>query len=119
MKDVPRDNAEPEATVSGAHLLLLMSLSTGDQHGHALMKDVERFAGVHLGPGTLYKALGRLSDLGYVEALPPVDRRLPYALTSQGRVALVRSVDHLGRVVAEGRRRLRKTRPAGRVAPAS
>ena len=106
-----------EGTVNGAHLLLLMSLSTGDKHGHALMKDVERFSDVHLGPGTLYKALGRLEDLGYVEALPPDDRRLPYRLTPAGRAALVRSVDQLGRVVEEGRRRLRLPR-AARIATA-
>jgi DNA-binding PadR family transcriptional regulator len=108
--------SESVQTVSGAQLLLLMSLSGGDKHGHALMKDVERFSSVHLGPGTLYKALGRLEDLGYVEALPPEDRRLPYTLTPAGRAALVRSVDHLGRVVEEGRRRLR--RPAARIAAA-
>jgi DNA-binding PadR family transcriptional regulator len=110
--------SEAEGVVSGAQLLLLMSLSSGDKHGHALMKDVERFSGVHLGPGTLYKALGRLEDLGYLEALPPDDRRLPYTLTALGRAALVRSVDQLGRVVQEGRRRLRATRPAGRIASA-
>jgi DNA-binding PadR family transcriptional regulator len=107
-----------EGTVSGAHLLLLMSLSTGDKHGHALMKDIERFSDVHLGPGTLYKALGRLDDLGYVEALPPDDRRLPYTLTPSGRAALVRSLDQLGRVVEEGRRRLRRPRSAARIATA-
>lgn len=107
-----------EETVSGAHLLLLMSLSTGNKHGHALMKDVERFSDVHLGPGTLYKALGRLEDLGYVEALPPDDRRLPYTLTPSGRAALVRSVDQLGRVVEEGRRRLRRPRVAPRISTA-
>lgn len=112
-----RGDGEAEV-VSGAQLLLLMSLSSGDKHGHALMKDVEQFAGVHLGPGTLYKALGRLEDLGYVEALPPDDRRLPYTLTTAGRSALARSVDHLGRVVEEGRRRLGWPRPAARIATA-
>ncbi|MDA8282544.1 MAG: PadR family transcriptional regulator [Actinomycetota bacterium] len=107
-----------EETVRGAHLLLLMSLSGSDKHGHALMKDVERFSDVHLGPGTLYKALGRLEELGYVEALPPDDRRLPYRLTPTGRAALVRSLDQLGRVVDEGRRRLRRPRSAARIATA-
>ena len=111
-------SSEAEETVSGAQLLLLMSLSAGDKHGHALMKDVERFSDVHLGPGTLYKALGRLEDLDYVEALPPDDRRLPYTLTPSGRAALVRSVDQLGRVVEEGRRRLRRPRSAARIATA-
>jgi len=115
---VRRGTEEPEGTVAGAHLLVLLSLSAGDKHGHALMKDVQRFAGVHLGPGTLYKALSRLEALGLIEALPPDDRRLPYGLTPSGREVLVRSVDHLGLVVAEGRRRLRRGASTTRVAPA-
>jgi DNA-binding PadR family transcriptional regulator len=109
---------EGEDIVGGAHLLLLMSLTSGDKHGHALMKDVERFSGVHLGPGTLYKALGRLEDLGLVEALRPEERRRPYALTDAGREALARSVDHLARVLDEGRRCLRAERPRPRIAGA-
>lgn len=106
-----RSEEDSQDTVSGAHLLLLMSLSSGDKHGHALMKDVERFSGVRLGPGTLYKALARLEDLGLIEALRPDDRRRPYALTPAGREVLIRSVEHLGRVVDEGRKRLgRRTR---------
>lgn len=105
-------------TVRGAHLLLLMSLASGDKHGHALMKDIERFSGVHLGPGTLYKALGRLEDLGLIESLHPADRRRPYALTPTGADVLVRSVEHLGRVVDEGRRRLGRRRPVPRIAGA-
>jgi DNA-binding PadR family transcriptional regulator len=109
---------EPEEVVTGAHLLILMSLSTSDKHGHALMKDVERFSGTHLGPGTLYKALARLEDLGLIKGLPPDDRRLPYSLTPLGSHALVRSVDHFGRVVDEGRRRLRRAGLKPRIAPA-
>lgn len=104
--DAAPDGKTPQGTVSGAHLLLLVSLASGDKHGHALMKDVERFSGVHLGPGTLYKALARLEDLGLVEALSPDDRRRPYALTGRGREALSMSVEHLGRLVDEGRARL-------------
>lgn len=113
----PHETAS-EDTVTGAQLLLLMSLTAGDKHGHALMKDVERFSGVHLGPGTLYKALARLEDLGLIEALSPDDRRRPYALTPAGHDTLVRSVDHWGRVVDEGRRRLRKAYPTPRIAEA-
>ncbi len=104
--------------MTGAHLLLLMGLASGEKHGHALMKDIESFSGVHLGPGTLYKALGRLEDLGLVQALRPQNRRRPYALTPSGRKVLVRSVEQLGLVVDEARRRLRDSRPAPRVAGA-
>ncbi len=95
-----------------------MSLTSGDKHGHVLMKDVERFSGVHLGPGTLYKALGRLEDLGLIQALRPDDRRRPYAITPAGREVLVCSVEHLERIVKEGRKRLRRKRPVPRIAGA-
>ena len=35
-------------------LLVLASLADGDKHGYAMMEDIERFAGIRLGPGTLY-----------------------------------------------------------------
>ena len=38
-------------------MLLLTSLADGPKHGYALVKDIEQFAGVTLGPGTLYGAL--------------------------------------------------------------
>ena len=41
-------------------LLLMISLASGPKHGHAMLLDVERFAGVRLGPGTLYGAISRL-----------------------------------------------------------
>jgi DNA-binding PadR family transcriptional regulator len=93
-------------TVSGVPLLILTSLAAGDKHGHGLMKDIERFSGVHLGPGTLYKAMARLDELGLIEALDPDARRRPYGITPGGVAALERSLDHLGQVVDEGRQRL-------------
>jgi hypothetical protein len=35
-------------------VLVLSSLAGGDKHGYALIKDIEAFADVTLGPGTLY-----------------------------------------------------------------
>lgn len=111
-------STEAVQTVSGAPLLLLMSLASGDKHGHGLMKDIEGFAGVRLGPGTLYKALGRLEEDGLIAALRPDDRRRPYALTPLGRQTLERSLDQLGRVVDEGRRRMRAATRTRRLAGA-
>lgn len=65
-------------------LLILTSLAGGDKHGYALMKDIEAFAQVRLGPGSLYGALKRLQDEGLVDALEPDARRRPYHLTSKG-----------------------------------
>lgn len=65
-------------------LLLLISLSGGPKHGHAMLLDVAAFAGVRLGPGTLYGALSRLEEDRLVEALPLEGRRRPYRLTDAG-----------------------------------
>ena len=97
---------DDDEVLSGASLYILMSLSTGPKHGHALMRDIERFTNVRLGPGTLYKAIGRLEDSGLIDALPPDDRRRPYALTTAGRSALRRSVGYHEGVVFEARRRI-------------
>ena len=64
-----------------ASVLILTSLAGGSKHGYALIKDVKDFAGVQLGPGTLYGALDRLERLGLIEALPAEDRRHPYRMT--------------------------------------
>ena len=49
---------------AGPATLVLSSLADGPKHGYALIKDIEEFAGVVLGPGTLYGALARLEDQG-------------------------------------------------------
>ncbi|MGI8713379.1 MAG: PadR family transcriptional regulator, partial [Solirubrobacteraceae bacterium] len=56
--------------LSQRSILVLTSLADGPKHGYALIKDIEQFSGVTLGPGTLYGALARLDDTGLVNALP-------------------------------------------------
>jgi len=69
---------------SDRSVLVLTSLSSGPKHGYALIKDIESFAGVTLGPGTLYGAIAKLEQAGLVEALPGEGRRKPYRITAQG-----------------------------------
>jgi DNA-binding PadR family transcriptional regulator len=69
-------------------MLVLTSLADGPKHGYALIKDIEQFAGVTLGPGTLYGTLARLDDAGFVKALPAEKRRHPYEITVEGTAAL-------------------------------
>src|SRR5215218_2754206 len=83
-------------------LLLMISLAGGPKHGHAMFLDVERFASVRLGPGTLYGALGRLEEAGEVEALLPDGRRRPYQLTGSGRQTLSRRLESPQRAVDTG-----------------
>lgn len=88
-------------------LLLLISLAAGPKHGHAMLRDVQRFAGVRLGPGTLYGALSRLEERGEVEALALEGRRRPYRLTEAGRASLERRLTAMRRVVGAGVERAR------------
>jgi DNA-binding PadR family transcriptional regulator len=87
-------------------VLILVSLADGPKHGYALIQDVKEFAGVDLGPGTLYGALDRLERLGLIEPLPADERRHPYRITAPGAEALKVHLDSLERVSAAGRLRL-------------
>ena len=83
-------------------VLVLTSLAGGDKHGYALIKDIEAFSGVRLGPGTLYGALARLERDGLVKAQPAVDRRLPYRITAEGRRRLHEHLSESARIAAFG-----------------
>lgn len=87
-------------------VLILSSLAGGDKHGYALITDIEDFAGVRLGPGTLYGALTRLLERGLVEAMPVEGRRRPYRLTATGAQALHTYLTHARTVSGVGLRRL-------------
>jgi DNA-binding PadR family transcriptional regulator len=93
-------------TVNDPGLLILTSLSSGPKHGHALLLDIAAFAGVRLGPGTLYGAIARLEERGLIEPLGADDRRRPYRLTADGATALTDSLAGLRRIVEAGTTRL-------------
>ena len=92
--------------MSDPTLLVLSSLAGGDKHGYAMMDDIERFAGVRLGPGTLYGAITRLEQRGWIRQVNSKDRRQPYTITGTGREHLQDQLANLGRVVRAGMRRL-------------
>jgi DNA-binding PadR family transcriptional regulator len=87
-------------------VLVLTSLADGAKHGHALALDIEQFAGVRLGPGSLDGAITRLEERGLIEALPAEDRRRPYRITVAGRAELVEAMQAMARIVAVGRTRI-------------
>ncbi len=90
-------------------LLILASLAEAPRHGYALIKDIEGFAGVTLGPGTLYGALARLEQRGLIRALEADDRRRPYELTASGSAALSRQLASMRAVADVGLGRLAAT----------
>jgi DNA-binding PadR family transcriptional regulator len=86
--------------MSDPAILLLASLAEGDKHGYAMMEDIERFAGLRLGPGTLYGAITRLEERGFIQAIESSDkRRQPYRLTDSGRQHLAAETAALSRIV--------------------
>ena len=90
-------------------LLILASLAEGDKHGYAILTDVKTFAGVELGAGTLYAAITRLENCGFIKALPAEDRRRPYRLTPQGRLQLKDQLAALAPVMQVGLLRLKQS----------
>lgn len=72
-----------------------------------MMEDIEGFAGVRLGPGTLYGAITRMEERGWIRPVKSIDRRQPYALTALGRTHLQDQLSGMEQVVKTGLRRLK------------
>jgi DNA-binding PadR family transcriptional regulator len=92
-------------------LLILVSLSDGPKHGYAIMQDVEQGTGRPMGAGTLYAALARLEEQGFIEPMTPIDRRRPYRLTAVGASNLAEQLRGLSEYAQQGLRHLGQTRP--------
>ena len=81
-------------------LLVLMSLAEQPRHGYSILKDIESMSTgrVLLSTGTLYGALQRLLDDGWIERVEedtaPRDRRT-YRLTSRGRRSLQMEIERM------------------------
>jgi DNA-binding PadR family transcriptional regulator len=87
-------------------LLVLASLANGPKHGHSMIEDIVRLSGTHLGPGTLYGAIARLEQKGWIEPLQPEDRRQPYRITAEGLHALRAKLTTLQQFTKAGLKRL-------------
>jgi DNA-binding PadR family transcriptional regulator len=83
---------------------ILLALAGRDRHGYAILKAVERQTEgvVRLGPGTLYAAIRRLEDEGWIAESdwrpdPDLDdeRRRYYRITPTGRALLVAETERL------------------------
>ncbi len=88
-------------------LLILSCMLDGEpKHGYAISSELESTYGRHLGPGTLYGALGRLEKAELIEPMAPEERRNPYRLTDRGLAAAADEIQHLERVSAHATYRL-------------
>ena len=87
-------------------LLVLASLASGPKHGHAMIEDIAELCGTLLGPGTLYGAIARLEQSGWIEPLAPEERRQPYRITATGLEVLRAKLNTLQQFAKAGLRRL-------------
>jgi DNA-binding PadR family transcriptional regulator len=91
---------------SNPSLLILSSLASGPKHGYAMIQDIEEFSGTRLEVGTLYGALARLEEQGWIEPLESADRKRPYRLTGLGLVALREQLNTMQHILTTGLQRL-------------
>jgi DNA-binding PadR family transcriptional regulator len=71
-----------------------------------MIEDIERLCGTRLGPGTLYGAIARLEQQGWIEPLPPEERRRPYRITPDGLRVLRARLTTLHNFASAGLKRL-------------
>ena len=99
-------------TLSRDTFHILVALADSDRHGYSIMQEVgDRTAGkVRLSPSTLYSAIKRLLEEGYIEELeerpdPAHDdeRRRYYRLTKAGRRAAVEEARQLEKLLSDAR----------------
>src|ERR1017187_7947039 len=81
-------------------LLVLLSLAEQPRHGYAILKDVEQMSDgrVVLSTGTLYGALQRLRENGWIEQFEEDESsrdRRAYRLTSRGCRILQREIERM------------------------
>jgi DNA-binding PadR family transcriptional regulator len=109
---MPKRKLDP---LPAAAFQILLSLSEGNLHGYAIMRQVEeQTAGrVRLGPGTLYSSIQALLEEHLIEEVElaqapaedsstsnsPKDRRRVYRLTSGGRKVARIEAERLGDIL--------------------
>ena len=98
--------------VSEPVLLILTSLAGQPLHGYALLKDIEALSGgrVRLSTGTLYGALRRLLEDGWIERYEQADtsrEKQAYRLTAAGRSQLQLELDRMKQLTRAASARLR------------
>jgi DNA-binding PadR family transcriptional regulator len=92
---------------SDPELLILASLANGPKHGYAIMQDIVSFSGMKLGPGTLYTAITRLVEKGWIQPEDVEQRQRPYRITGTGARYLENQLESMRSIASVGLRRLR------------
>ena len=112
--NMPSENPLTESTY-----FILLSLSPKPKHGYAIMKDVRELSEsrVVLSTGTLYGALKRLLDQGWIIRLDDADPkgnsrdRKVYKLSQHGRRVLEDEIARLNKLLNAANQRVVKEHP--------
>jgi DNA-binding PadR family transcriptional regulator len=88
---------ESQLPLTEATFFILLSLASGPSHGYAMMKDVRSLSHgrVTLSTGTLYSALKRLLEQGWIER----DGRVSSSTPTNGRVRKAYSLTAIGQSI--------------------
>ena len=104
--DTPRSNPSPDVLRGTLDLLILKALSLEPMHGWAIAQRLEQITGdaLRVGQGSLYPALQRMAEKGWIEsewrATDQGRRARYYQLTVEGRRALGAESENWRRYVA-------------------
>jgi DNA-binding PadR family transcriptional regulator len=112
MRHVAKKPDAAARPLSEAVLLILMSLAHKSSHGYALMKDIDTLSQgrVRVSTGTLYGALRRLLEDGWIERFEQDDTsrdKQAYRLTADGRRQLDSELDRMKQLTRAAAARLR------------
>jgi len=112
-------NAPSETPLTETTYFILLSLSPKPKHGYAIMKDVQALSEnrIVLSTGTLYGALKRLLDHGWIVRLEDAepkgnvrDRKV-YKLSQQGRNMLKDEIARLNKLLSAANQRVAREHP--------
>jgi DNA-binding PadR family transcriptional regulator len=91
---------------------ILLALAGRDLHGLGIAAEVERATdgAIELGPGTLYRSLREMSEVGLIQEVEapeaaPDPRRKYYRITAAGRSRVSADAERLERIVRLARKR--------------
>ena len=114
-----QEHLQAHSPLSEPTLFILLSLSGEPRHGYAIMKDVEVMSRgrVNLSTGTLYGALRRLLEDGWIQRADGTSAsetgrvRKVYTLTHRGRRILNAEVARLQMLVTTAQLRVARGQP--------
>ncbi|MBV8830861.1 MAG: helix-turn-helix transcriptional regulator [Acidobacteriaceae bacterium] len=112
MRHVISNNIDAARPLTEPVFLILTGLADQPRHGYALMQEIEQLSNgrVILSTGTLYGALRRLLEQGWIERFAQEDtsrEKQAYRLTREGRRQLQAEVERMRQVTRLAAARLK------------